>query len=233
MNYIGIDTSLSSTGLFIYMSDGTEYYYNYRNTDKLTKWHNLLSFITYRNYDNIQTDDYSYTEIAKLIQYNKITDLIVKDILTHCKPEETIIITEGYSYSSSNTSSLIDLIGYATLLRSKLISLPFNDIIIKSPSTLKMETCMITYKPIIKQIGGKNPREEYIYKNDIGIAGGRFTKHEIFRSLFDNNKIDIKFKKILSFHKLDLLKTKMIPKPIDDICDAIFLVFSEILHKLK
>ena len=31
-NYIGIDTSLSSTGLYIHMKDGTEHYYNYRNT---------------------------------------------------------------------------------------------------------------------------------------------------------------------------------------------------------
>lgn len=228
-NYIGIDTSLSSTGLYIHMKDGIEHYYNYKNTSKLTKWHKILDFITYKDYENIKTDNYSDTEIAKIIQYNKITDMMVHDILTHCKPEETIIITEGYSFSSSNTSSLIDLICFAALLRNKLIQLPFNNFIIKSPSTLKVECCKLTYPAIEKKIGGKNPRIEYIYKNDIGIAGGRFTKHEMFKAVFDNDKLNIHIKKILDFHNVDINKMKNIPKPIDDMFDAIWLVWTEIL----
>lgn len=229
MNYIGIDTSLSSTGLYIHMEDGTEHYYNYRNTDKRTKWHKILDFVNYTDYENIKTDNYSDTEIAKIIQYNKITDMMVKDILKHCKPEESTIVTEGYSFSSSNTSSLIDLICFATLLRNKLINLPFCNFVIKSPSTLKMECCMSTYKPLEKHIGGKKPRIEYIYKNNIGIAGGRFTKHEMFQAAYDNSALDIHILKILDFHKVDIMKMKMVPKPIDDIIDAVWLVWTEIL----
>lgn len=230
-NYVGIDTSLSSTGLFISLKDGSQFYYNYKNSDKLTKWHKLLDFITYRDYANIKDDNYSDTEILKLLQYDKITDLIVTDILTHCKPEETIIITEGYSYSSSNTSSLIDLIGYATLLRTKLLKLSLNSFIIKPPSTLKQETCALTYVPKEKVIGGKNPRIEYIYKSNEGISGGKFTKREMYKALDDNTSIDILLKKILSFHRPELLKMKNIPKPIDDIVDAIWLVYSELLKE--
>jgi hypothetical protein len=230
-NYIGIDTSLSSTGLYIILKDGTEFYYNYRNTDKLTKWHKTLDYVTYKDYENIKADNYSDTEVAKIIQYNKITNMIVYDILQHCVPEETVIVTEGYSFSSSNTSSLIDLICYATLLRNKLISMSFNNFIIKAPSTLKLETCSLTYKPIVKEIGGKNPRVEYIYKNDEGIAGGKFTKREMLKSAFDNEKLNIRITKTLLFVKSELLKMKMIPKPIDDLMDGVWLAWSEILQK--
>lgn len=226
MNYIGLDCSLTSTGLYILLDNGNEYYYNYMNSDKLSKWHKTLSYITYRNYENIKADNYSDTEVAKIIQYNKITNMIVSDILTHCKPEETVVITEGYSYSSSNTSSLLDLVCYATLLRNKLVALPFNEFIVKAPSTLKLQTCQMTYDPIIKVIGGKNPREERIYKNTIGISGGNFKKHDVFLALLDNNKINIRLKKSLLPHKMELFKMKTLPKPIDDMIDAVFLVFT-------
>ena len=227
MNYIGLDCSLTSTGLYILLDNGNEYYYNYMNSDKLSKWHKTLSYITYRNYENIKADNYSDTEVAKIIQYNKITNMIVSDILTHCKPEETVVITEGYSYSSSNTSSLLDLVCYATLLRNKLVALPFNEFIVKAPSTLKLQTCQMTYDPIIKVIGGKNPREERIYKNTIGISGGNFKKHDVFLALLDNNKINIRLKKSLLPHKMELFKMKTLPKPIDDMIDAVFLAHTE------
>lgn len=230
MNYIGIDTSLSSTGMFILLSNGEEHYFNYRNTDKLSKWHKVLSYVTYKDYENIKLETYSDNEIAKIIQYNKITDMILHDVLKLCKPEETVIITEGYSYSSSNTSSLIDLICYATLLRNKLISLNFNDFIIKPPSTLKLETCAVTYPILEKQIGGKKSRIEYIFKNTIGISGGRFQKHEMLESLLDNTKFNNKIKTSLLFNKEELLTMKSIPKPIDDLVDAVWLVYSEILQ---
>jgi hypothetical protein len=229
-NYIGIDTSLSSTGIYIRLKDNTEHYFNYKNNSKLSKWHKILDFITYRSYDNIKSNTYTETEILKLLQYDKITTQMVTDILSICKPEETIIITEGYSYSSSNTSSLIDLIGFATLLRIKLLKLNLVDFIIKSPSTLKLDTCKYTYQPIEKKIGGKNPRTEYIYKSDERISGGRFTKREMLKSLNDNTNIDIKFKNILDFHVQDVLRMVNIPKPIDDMVDAIFLAWTSMIE---
>ena len=116
-NYVGLDISLSSTGLYILMKDGTEHYYNYINKNKLSKWHKKLSYINYESYTNLKSEDYSESEILKMLQYKGVTSKIYQDIIKHVNPEETIVITEGYSYSSSNTSSLIDLICFATLLR--------------------------------------------------------------------------------------------------------------------
>jgi hypothetical protein len=174
-------------------------------------------------------DNYSDNEVAKIIQYNKITDKIVSDILSICKPEESIIVTEGFSFSSNG--DIIDLVTYATILRNKLINLPFNNFIIKSPSTLKLDTCKITYKPLEKQIGGKNPRTEYIYKSDIGMAGGNFKKHDMLKSVMDNVNITCEIKESLSYHISELYKMKAIPKPIDDIIDALLLIYTEILEK--
>lgn len=231
-NYIGIDTSLSSTGMYILTKNNQEYYFNYKNTNKLSKWHKVLSYVKYTSYTNIKTDDYSTTEIAKLLNYDNISTSIIndiKDVLNETEIKNTIVITEGYSYSSSNTSSLIDLITYATLLRNKLLKLDLLDLIIKPPSSLKMETGACTYKPNIKKIGGKNPRTEYSWKNLIGLSAGSFQKHDMFEALYDNINININIKKSLLEHKTDLLKMKTIPKPIDDIIDAIWLVFTEIL----
>lgn len=216
-NYVGIDTSLSSTGVYIRTKEGKNIYYNYRNTDKMTKWHKVLSYINYESYENYKAENYSDTEICKLLQYNKITDKILSDIISHCKPEETIVITEGFSYSSSNTSSLIDLVSYATLLRNKIISYDFYNLTIKSPSTLKADTCIMVYGPGEK----KKPA-----RNNEGIAGGKFTKREMLKSAFDFN-MEIEIINSLLFYKDDLLGMKSIPKPIDDMMDAVWLVWSE------
>lgn len=233
MNYIGIDMSLSSTGLFILKDDGTELYFNYKNNDKLSKWHKTLSIINYRNYKNIKSDKYSDSEVLKILQYDNITDIICKDILDNVKPEETIIVVEGYSYSSSNTSSLIDLVAYSSLLRSKLVKLPFCDFIVKAPMTLKVQTCMITYGPVIieekiskrKSSKPKKPKP-LICKNRFGIAGGKFTKHDMLDAILDC-KIQLKIKALLKPHQKELQLMKMIPKPIDDMVDSVWLVLSE------
>jgi len=228
-NYVGIDTSLSSTGMYILTKEGKEYYFNYKNNNKLSKWHKVLSYTKYTSYDNIKTDEYGTTEIAKLLQYDNITTKMLNDIKEVCNLEETTVITEGYSYSSSNTSSLIDLIGYATLLRTKILKHNVYDFIIKPPSSLKMETGACTYEPNIKEIGGKNPRTEYSFKNPLGLSAGNFQKHDMLEAMFDNVNININIKKTLLEHKTDILKMKSIPKPIDDIIDAVWLVYTEIL----
>lgn len=225
MNYIGIDTSLTSTGVFI-KTNNDEFYYNYKNNNKLSKWHKTLHFITYNDYHIPKLANYNDEQIAKIIMYDNITDKIVKDILTHCDPRETIIFTEGYAYSS-NAGPLIDLVTYATLLRLKLLKYNFIDFKIIPPSSLKINTCKKVYKPIEKIVGGKNARIEYIYKNNIGIPGGSFKKNEMLGSLFDC-KIDNKIKQTLLPFKVELLQMKNIPAPISDIVDAIWLVYSNI-----
>lgn len=234
MNYIGLDISLASTGLTILKDDGTEFYFNYRNDDKLSKWHKTVSFINYRSYKKIKTEKYSDSEVIKILSYDNITNVILKDITDNISDlENTIIVTEGYSYSSSNTSSLIDLVAYASLLRAKLIHLPIADFIVKSPMTLKVETCMLTYGPIIeepkvsKRKSTKPKKEKPLQcKNRMGISGGKFTKHDMMDAILEC-KFDTKIKTVLLPHKKELQLMKSIPKPLDDMVDSLWLALSE------
>lgn len=211
MNYIGIDTSLSSTGVYILLETGEEFIYNYRNKSKDSKWHKLLNFIEYRDYNFEALKDYSENEINKITQYNKITDLIISDIEKHCKKENTQIWTEGFSFSSKG--QIIDLVCYATLVRNKLLSRGY-DLNIKSPSSLKRDTCIKVYgESVIKNKPAINLR---------GISGGKFKKQEMLESLFDS-KIESKIKTILLNEKDNILNMKSIPSPISDIVDAMWL----------
>lgn len=221
-NYVSLDTSLSSTAIYILTKDNQEFYFNYKKGDKLSKWHRTCSFINYRDYDVLDGGNYSDNEIIKLIKYDEITEEMVKDILSIIKPEETIIITEGYSFGS-NSGRIVHLASYGTLIRSKLLRLHFADFIIKSPSTLKSQTCELTYGAIFNSKGKKQPS-----RNKDGLAGGSFTKFNMLESLFDGN-IECKLKTLLLPHKEELLIRKSLPTPITDIVDAVFLVYTSII----
>lgn len=216
MTYVGIDTSLTSTGLFI-KADNAEHYYNYRNSTKMTKWHRVASYVTYRDYEVPEMENFSDEQLAKLIKYDQITDMIVNDILAHCKPEETQIFTESYSYSSM-AGPLIDLVTYATLLRIKLVKHNFNNIVIIPPTSLKSKTCVKVYGPGDK----KKPS-----RNHIGISGGKFKKPDMLRALFESEIVN-QLKSSLEYHKEEMLQMKSVPAPIGDLIDAIWLVNSNI-----
>ncbi len=217
-NYVGIDTSLSSTGMYILTKSGEEFYYNYKNTEKLTKWHHTCSFVTYRDYEILKFDDFSDNEVGKLIKYDQVTDTIIKDILRHCDPKETKVGTENYSYSSS-AGMIIHLVTYGTMLRQKILRLDFADFTVYPPSTLKQKTCELVYGQQFNSKGKKIPS-----RNTIGIAGGSFKKHEMLQSIFDC-ELNSKLKEILLPRKSDILGMKAIPKPIDDIVDSQWLVY--------
>jgi hypothetical protein len=200
------------------------------NKSGLSKWFKYcedkinLKFINYREFEN-----YSEGEITKLKDYDKITDDIIDDILDNVdlgKPTKVGI--EGYSFSST-AGDIIDLVTFSTLLRKKLFDRVSEDITVLSPSTLKLESCKLTYPPIIKEIGGKKPRQEFIWRNTIGISGGKFTKTDMFLSIVDNNEIDDFWSKHCKLSKSDILSVATIPKPYEDVNDA-YLIYS-ILQK--
>lgn len=233
MNIVAVDPSLISTGLVV-SSGNTFKIFNYCRESKvygktgMTKWykmaeeHLIYKFIEYREFT-----DYSEGELTKLKDYDKITDDIISDILDnidHSKPTKVGI--EGYSFSST-AGDIIDLVTFSTLLRKKLFDRVSEDISVLSPSTLKLESCKLTYPPIIKEVGGKKPRQEFIYKSSLGISGGKFTKREMFMSITENKDIDdYWFKHCLSV-KSDVLSISTLPKPYED-CNDAYLIYQVI-----
>lgn len=226
INYIGIDTSLSSTGMYIKTPKG-EYYFNYRNSSKDSKWHKTLSYVRYYDYILPETNEFSEEQVTKLKAYNEVTDAIIADMLSICDPKETVVLTESYSYAST-AGPLIDLVTYATLLRIKIVEKGFLELIVVPPTSLKSRTCQKVYGPgelIVAKRPSKKPQAEKRKpsRNHIGVPGGKFVKHDMFRALMES-ELDLQIKSSLQLHKDELLKMKGIPSPISDIIDSIWLV---------
>jgi hypothetical protein len=226
MNIVAIDPSLISTALVVTSGDTFKMFNYCRESSAfgkkgIKKWFKLAEqYVTYKFIEYREFDDYSEGEITKLKDYDKITDDIIKDILDNIDPSKpTKIGIEGYSFSST-AGSIIDLVTFSTLLRKKLFDMISEDIIILSPSTLKLESCKLTYAPI--NIGIK--KEKWVYKNKIGISGGSFTKTDIFLSIVENENQDDYWTKHCKLVKSDILSVSTIPKPYEDLNDS-FTIF--------
>jgi hypothetical protein len=227
INIVGIDPSLISTAvcingkLFNYCRESDAY-----GKTGLKKWFKMceseitLSFVEYREYDN-----YSDGEITKLKDYDKITDKIISDIIENIDlSKPTRVGIEGFSYAS-NAGAIIDLVTFSTLLRKKIFDKISEDIHVISPTTLKLESCKLTYPPI--NVGKRVPKLKCM--NNEGISGGNFTKREIFLSIVENDKLVDEWSLHCKSIKDDLLESSKIPKPYEDINDAvcIFLYIKE------
>jgi hypothetical protein len=230
LNIISIDPSLISTAIVV---NGK--IFNYCRESKvmlksgMSKWFKSAEqyctyrFISYREFSN-----YSDGELIKLKDYDQITEMIINDILENIKSnEESVVGIEGYNFGAT-VGDLIDLVTFSTLLRKKLYDRVSENIIVMSPSTLKLEACKLTYEPIVKEIGKKVKRIEYEWRNKLGISGGKFTKRDMALCIIENDKINHDWFKYLKSIKSELLEVKDIQKPHEDINDAVL-----IYHVLK
>ena len=100
-----------------------------------------------------------------------------------------------------------------------------------SPSTLKLESCKLTYPPIIKESGKKKITYKEEYRNNMGIPGGSFTKREIFYSIIENDNLDDYWAKHCKSVKDDVLSVGSINKPYEDSDDA-YLIYQVLKKKL-
>jgi len=218
MNYIGLDPSLISTAMVV---NGNIFNYcrekDATNKSGFNKWFKYcedkinIRFIEYREYNG-----YSNGELIKLGDYDKITDQIISDIESNIdRSKPTKIGIEGYSYSS-DAGAIIDLVTFSTLLRKKLWDNISRDIQILSPSTLKLESCKLTYPPINE---GKK-KEKWVYKNAYGVSGGSLTKHGMFMCIVDNGDISDDWSKLCRNLKEDIMSVSKVPKPFEDVSDS-------------
>jgi hypothetical protein len=237
MNIIAIDPSLISTALVVSSGD-TFKIYNYCRESKvfgkkgITKWYGMAEeYVTYKFINYREFEDYSEGELTKLKDYDAITDSIIEDILENIDPNlESKIGIEGYNFGAQ-VGDLIDLVTFSTLLRKKLFDRISEDILVMSPSTLKLESCKLTYKPIIKETGKKKITIKEEWRNNIGMPGGKFTKNDMALSIIENDFLDDFWIKHCKFVKDDLTSVSTIQKPYEDVNDA-YLIY-QILRKLN
>ena len=229
-NIVAVDPSLISTALVVSHRDSFRII-NYCRQSKvyskagMTKWfkmaeeHVEYKFIEYRNFDG-----YSEGELVKLKDYDRITDQIISDILESINPElPTKVGIEGYNFGAQ-VGDLIDLVTFSTLLRKKLFDKVSQDITVLSPTTLKLESCKLTYKPIIKETGIKKKKITTEFRNYVGIPGGKFTKNDMAMAIIENENLTDYWAKHCKSIKSDLQSISNIPKPYED-CNDSYLIF--------
>ncbi len=221
MNIITIDPSLSCTAVvingkrFIYTNDAVAC----TKRGSLKRWFNDTNdLISHRIFsDKPYTENHSELEIFKLEHYSKIVDHIIDDIKATINTEDnTIVAVEGYSYSSS-AGPLIDLVTFGTLLRRAIYDMSSIKLQIYTPSELKKMAAKLTYPPIQKNKSGTKLE----YRNNEGIAGGSFKKPEMYKVLTENtNFYNDPWVQFLRENSDEILNMKSIPKPIEDMNDA-------------
>ena len=204
MKYIGIDQSIASTGVVSIDNDGEVKCYGFvKNCSK--KWPNR-----FKNSIDIKIlqhpkfpKNYSDKELIKYDTYHSLAYIICDDIDVK---KGDIVGIEGYSFQSPG--NLIDLVTFGTFLRHYCIQ-KGAILNVFSPSTVKKKFAEIGYGVDDK---GKT-------KNEKGVSGGKFDKHDMFECIMkinDNNE----FTKDCIYYKDELRKIKKLPSPIDDIIDA-------------
>lgn len=224
MLYIGIDISKISTAICVENNNKTQLF-SYSTKIENNKWVlKLQDQINFRfiNYNYSDKKNYSDVELSKLEEFENITNIIIKDILDNIKNNDEIKIgIEGYSYNSKGP--IFDLIEFSTLLKHKIFkNLGFNNVEILSPLSLKVESCKMVYEPRIELIGKKEIKEKIHIENKNGKKAINFNKWDMLYCFIESN-INLEMKDWCIENKFELIKNKEVPKPIDDIIDAIFI----------
>lgn len=139
---IGIDPSLNSTGVCVNIDGKCDYYIV---TSKMTKKmkefkHDSVHYLPYEKQDtNKKENDYQTVERHKAHNVYNICKNIRKIIEeTYAKHNEKMLIfMEGVSYGSLGSAALVDLSGLNFAIRNILLSLPYTDFVIVSPTQNK------------------------------------------------------------------------------------------------
>lgn len=153
--------------------------------------------------------------MAKLRDYHRITDGMLDDISSLLDPSApTRVCIEGYSYGAG-VGDLIDLVSFSTLVRVKVLALtPQLEVI--SPLTLKQEACKLAYPPV--DMGKK--KQKLVWRNNQGIAGGHFTKREVFQSIVENPSTSDYWSEQCRSVSAEIMSLRTVPKPYEDVNDA-------------
>jgi hypothetical protein len=209
MTYIGIDFSLNSPGVCVQNQNGDYHFISFFNFGN-RKWGTKIpkAFSTHEELMNlnlihgvyynrdVNDKDFLKRERQKLVDAQKISNLLIDKITDFIDERSVNISLEGFSYGSKG-NSFIDIVQYNSFLRYSLVQrYGVSNISIFQPSH-------------VKKLAGK----------------GNANKHYMIKA-FQDNVLDDKNLKRSMFWKWikDKDFSKDIPKPIDDIVDSYFIL---------
>jgi len=196
---LAIDFSINSTAVAIQKDDESLKLYsfvaNYKKGLRKFKVHDALSnIISVIGYEKVSGKEHDEQSL-KLLNADSLSNKILSEIESDEQPSEIRI--EGYSFGSKG-NAFIDLITFNTFLKVKLIQRFGHVIKIIPPKTLK------------KKFTGN----------------GNASKCEMLRHFFQKSSPGIQplQQEIISLEIMKEEQEFVIPKPIDDIIDAIALL---------
>ena len=212
MIYTGIDFSLNSPGVCVQNHQG-EYkfitFFNYgnriwdeegRKIPKAFSVHKELmdnkTILGFPYYRHVASKDFLLREREKMTDGQSIADLIGDILITLFGTDSHKVSLEGFSYGSKG-NSFIDIVQYNTFLRNKLVNAwGVNKISIYQPSH-------------IKKLAGK----------------GNANKHYMAKAFQDDvlNDKNLRKTKLWKWTQGKDFSEK-IPKPLDDLIDAYFIL---------
>jgi hypothetical protein len=211
LNYVAIDFSLNSPGICIYNDKGKKYHFiSYIKPKTGTKAEQrfqeeisqLKDVTVVYQPDFTQDTEYSSQELSKIKRYDKMASDIINIIRQHSYENDGYHIAfEGSSYGSKmGTNNIIDMAAGAAVLKLKMLK------------TMKPEDIETIAPTTIKKHAGK----------------GNMSKQDLCLAFLNNVNGDLSLLKGELFHycsesEIDP-KGKKIPKPLDDLIDAYFLV---------
>jgi hypothetical protein len=209
MNYVSVDFSLNSPGICVYNDKSKRYHFisyikpktGTKAEQKLQEELGLLQDVTLVDQPdfNREAEEYSSVELAKVKRYDRMADDIINLILQEAFVGDGFIIGfEGTSYGSKmGTNNMIDMAAGAAILKLKMLK------------TLKPENLVTVAPTTIKKYAGK----------------GNMNKLQLFEAFQKNSTEDLILAKSPLWNIVSGLEIgKKIPKPLDDLIDAYFLV---------
>lgn len=209
MNYVSVDFSLNSPGICVYNDKSKRYHfisYIKPNTgtkaeQKLQEELGLLQDVTLVDQPDFskEAEAFSSAELTKVKRYDRMADDIINLILQETFVDDGFTVGfEGTSYGSKmGTNNMIDMAAGAAILKLKMLK------------TLKPENLVTVAPTTIKKYAGK----------------GNMNKLQLFEAFQKNSTEDLILAKSPLWNVVSGLEIgKKIPKPLDDLIDAYFLV---------
>lgn len=199
---INIDFSLNSPGFYI-KTESTQKWVSIINTSKISKKElklldevkNCSDVDVYEQENYITSDKYINSEFDKLIKHRELAKQVVNVLKQYINPDDDLIFNfEGFSYSSSNTSALLDIVAATTLLKNELFdAFPNININVFAPTTIK------------KHVSKGNMKKREIW--------------DFFIKSEDEDLINSDFHKLCKSIEMP----KSVYKPFDDLVDSYYI----------
>jgi len=206
MNYLAVDFSLNSPGICIFNDKRKDYHFisyikpktGTKAEQKLQEELSLLKDVTLVSQpDFTNNESFSSAELLKIKRYDKMADDIINLVLQNSFDGDGFTIAfEGTSYGSKmGTNNMIDMAAGAAILKLKLLkTLNPEDILTVAPTTIK----------------------KFVKK-------GNMKKLEMWDCFLENEYLK---KSPLLKYSQNIVGGNLtkIPKPMDDLVDAFYLV---------